>query len=277
MLFASRSPAPVEDRSDNLSRAAVSTGSDSRNRAAVAPEQPRSDDASPQPQRVTDTVPRVARQGELEVSRVLLIAASAYRPSQDRGVADAARTTRIRDEALLPTGNGMAKEARRLHDQARAAFVSGRHVREALDLELRAFESNPRDPEIAGYLAVLHLKLTPQQPETARQFALLALTARSPQYATTRLEDWYTFAVASALAGRENDARNALFVTLALSGNVERTCVAGWDALANYGERLRGPVDAMLHRVYTRGHSVDSPWCAWPPDWSAPPRLAGAG
>jgi len=272
-LFAARSAAPVEDRSANLAQTFV-PAPESRSVATADP--PRADDLAAQARRMlTDAVPRIARQGELEVSRVLLIAASAYRPAQDRGLADAARTARIRDEAVLSVHAIAPREARRLHDQARAAFASGRNVREALDLQLRAFAANPRDPEIAGYLAMLYLKAAPPQPDVARQLALVALTARSAQYATTRLEDWQTFAVASALSGREADARNALFVTLALSANVEGSCVSGWNALGNYGERLRGPVEAMLYRVHMRGHSVDSPWCAWPPDWSAPPRLAG--
>jgi serine/threonine protein kinase len=276
-LFASRSAAPVEDRSENLSLAlvpsALATSATTPHAATLPTDDRQTNDVAAQADRLlADTVPR----GEAEVSRVLLIAASAYRPTQDRTVADAARTTRIRDEALLPSVRTSATvEARRLHNQARAVFASGRNVHDALDLQLRAFSTNPRDPEIAGYLAVLYLKTTPPQPDLARQVALVALTARSSQYATTRLEDWQTFAVASALAGRETDARNAMFVTLALSNNVERTCVAGWNALASYGDRMRGPLDAMLYRVHMRGHSVDSPWCAYPPDFSAPPRLAG--
>ena len=272
-LFASRSAAPVEDRSQMLS-AALAPAAPAILARAVGPSDERgADDHAAQAQRLlADTVPR----GEAEVSRVLLLAASAYRPTQDKSVADAARTTRIREEAALPSVRASANvEARRLHNQARAVFASGRNVREAIDLQLRAFSANPRDPEIAGYLAVLYLKTTPPQPDLARQAALMALTARSSTYATTRLEDWQTFAVASALAGRETDAKNALLVTLALSNNVERTCVAGWNALANYGDRMRGPLDAMLYRVHMRGHSVDSPWCAYPPDFSAPPRLAG--
>ena len=275
-LFASRSVAPVEDHSPNLSStlaAVMSAAVATLSRAIKPAEERHADDAATQAHRVlADAVPR----GEAEVSRVLLIAASAYRPEQDKALADAARTTRIRDDAALPSVRaGASVEARRLHNQARAMFASGRNAHEALDVQLRAFSADPRDPEIAGYLAVLYLKTTPPQPDLARRVALMALTARSSQFATTRLEDWQTFAVASALAGREIDARNALFVTLALSNNVERTCVAGWNALANYGDRLRGPLDAMLYRVYVRGHSVDSPWCAYPPDFSAPPRLAG--
>ena len=224
---------------------------------------------------LADAVPRVARQGELEISRVLLIAASAYQPAQDRSLADAARLARIRGETVLSSRASASQEAQRLHREARSALASSRNVRRALDLELRAFAADPRDPEIAGGLAALYLKSRPSQPERARQLALVALTARSPTFATTRLEDWQTFAVASALSGHEADARNALFVTLALSANVERTCVSGWNALSSYGEPMRKPVEALLYRVHVRGRSVDSPWCAWPPDWSAPPRLAG--
>jgi hypothetical protein len=274
--FNARSAAPVEDRSENLSLALAPAAPAARG-SSTPPQQHRADEFTAQSQRMpADALPRLARQGEPEVAHVLQMAAGAYRPTQDRAVADAARTTRIRDNALQPTATSASGEARRLHDQARAAFVSGRNVREALDLQLRAFNANPRDPEIAGYLAVLYLKVTPSQPDLAREAALVALTARSPQYATTRIEDWDTLAVASALSGREADARNALFVRLSLSASVDRTCAVAWNALANYGERMRGPVEAMLYRVHTRGHSYTSPWCAWPPDWSSPPRLAGS-
>jgi hypothetical protein len=220
-----------------------------------------------------ETVPRVAKQAEPEVARVLLLASSAYRPTQERAVADAARAMHIRDDSLLSAA-ATPTEARRLNNEARAAFASGRDVLEAFDLQLRAFNANPSDPEIAGSLALLYLKLAPPQPDMARQVALIAIAARGPQYTVTRMEDWNTFAVASALSGREADARNALYVTLAIAGNVERSCVAALNAVANYGEQLRRPVEAMLYRVHAQGRSYDSPWCAWPPNWSPPPRIA---
>ncbi|HUH93055.1 MAG TPA: hypothetical protein VL742_07905 [Casimicrobiaceae bacterium] len=266
--LASRSAAPVEDRSVLPGRPAEASV-----RSSADP--PPGDRTAEAQRMLSDAVPRVARQGETEVSRVLLIAASAYRPAQDKSLADAARLARIRDETVLSSRSSAPEEARRLHGQARSALASNRNVRRALDLELRAFAADPRDPEIAGGLAALYLKDTPSQPERARQLALVALTARSPTFATTRLEDWQTFAVASALSGHEADARNALYVTLALSANIERICVYGWDTLSSYGEPMRRPVEALLYRVHMRGRSVDSPWCAWPPDWSAPPRLAG--
>ncbi|HSS07361.1 MAG TPA: hypothetical protein VLK83_09525 [Rhodanobacteraceae bacterium] len=224
-----------------------------------------------------DSVPHVARQAEPEIARVLAMAASAYRQTQERAVADAARTTRIRGENSLPAAMTSPGEARRLNDQARAAFSSGRNALDSFDLQIRAFGANPQDPEIAGSLALLYLKLTPPQPDMARQIAMLALTARGPQYRATRMEDWNTFAVASALGGRETDAKNALYVMLALAGNVEPTCVAALNALENYGERLRGPVEAVLYRVHAQGRSLESPWCAWPPTGSTPPRVVWPG
>jgi hypothetical protein len=40
-------------------------------------------------------------------------------------------------------------------------------------------------------------------------------------------------------------------------------------AMANYGERVREPVEAMLYRIHAQGRAYDSPYCAWPPNWSA--------
>jgi len=222
---------------------------------------------------LADAVPRIARQTEREATRVLLMAASAYHPQQERAVADAARLSWIRgDLSLLPAATA-PREARRFNDQARVALASRHNNVEALDLQLRAFGANPRDPEIASHLALLYLKLTPPQPEMARQVALLALATYGAQQHSTRTEDWYTFAVASALSGRDVDARNALFVMLAVSGNTERSCLAALNALARYGERLRGPVDAVFSRIRGQGRDDESPACAWPPNLSVLSKL----
>jgi hypothetical protein len=241
---------------------------------AASAKQRQGDDFGMQGRRsLLETVPRVARQAEPEVARILLLASSAFRQTQERAVADAARAMHVHDDTLVP-GAATPAEARRLNNEARAAFASGRDVLEAFDLQLRAFNANPSDPEIAGSLALLYLKLAPPQPDMARQVSLIAIAARGPQYTVTRMEDWNTFAVASALSGRETDARNALYVTLAIAGNVERSCVAALNAVASYGEQLRRPVEAMLYRVHAQGRSLESPWCAWPPNWSTPPRIA---
>jgi len=267
----SPSPAPVEDRSEALKLALAQAPTAPRVHAA---DQNTQEDFVAQGRRtLLDTVPRIARQSEPEVARVLSMAASAYQPMQDRAVADAARLNRIPDDAWLRARATSPGEAQRLTDQARAAFASRRNVLEAFDLQLRAFGANPRDPDVASYLAFLYLKLSPPQPDMARQIALVALTTRSLQGSATRVDDWNTFAVASALSGREVDARNALFVTLAVSGNGERTCLSALNALANYGERLRRPVEAVVYRIRAQGRGYDSPACAWPPNGWALSRI----
>ncbi len=218
-------------------------------------------------------VPRVAARAEPEVARVLWMAAASYHPSQERALAAAARATRIPDDGSLFGRTAAPGEARRLNDEARAVYASRRNVPEAFDLQLRAFGANPSDPEVAGNLASLYLKTMPPQPELARQVALYALAARGPQFHSARMEDWYTYAVASALAGRESDATNALFVTLALSADLERRCTAALNALAIHGARLRRPVEAMLSRIHAQGRDYDAPACAWPPNASTLSRL----
>jgi hypothetical protein len=272
-LARSLSAAPVEDRSEALNLALAQAPTAPEPRVHAADQNTQEDLAAQGRRALLDTVPRIARQSEPEVARVLSMAASAYQPMQDRAVADAARLNRIPDDAWLRARATSPGEAQRLTDQARAAFASRRNVLEAFDLQLRAFGANPRDPDIASYLAFLHLKLSPPQPDMARQIALVALTTRSSQGSATRMEDWSTFAVASALSGREVDARNALFVTLAVSGNGERTCVSALNALANYGERLRRPVEALVYRIRAQGRGYDSPACAWPPNGWALSRI----
>jgi len=134
-------------------------------------------------------------------------------------------------------------------------------------LQVRAFGANPLDAEIAGNLAFLLLRQRPAQPEAARQLALHALTLRGSRHPEGRIEDWATLAIASALSGRERDARNALLVTLALAPNLERQCKAALDVVALYGERLRGPVEAMLQSAQASGRAQQSSFCEWPPHW----------
>jgi hypothetical protein len=225
-------------------------------------------------QTLQESVPRIASRAELQVARVLGMAASAYTLLEERAVAEASRAARVADvDLMLPQRPPSAAEARRFNDEARAALRLRHDVREAIDLQLRALGANPRDPETAGNLAVLYLKMSPAQPEVARQLALVALTARAPQYHSARMEDWHTFAIASALTGREADARNALYVTLALTADVDARCVATLNAVATYGERMRRPVEAMFYRLHSQGRGVGSQPCAWPPNSSLMSRL----
>jgi len=219
-------------------------------------------------QTLQESVPRIAARAEPQVARVLGMAASAYHLDEERAVAQASRAARVQDVDALPLSRMSASsDARRLNDEARTA-IRRRDVREALDLQLRAFGANPRDPEVAGNLAALYLKVTPAQPEMARQLALVALAARAPQYHSARIEDWNTFAIASALSGRETDARNALYVTLALTADVDTRCMAALNAVATYGDRMRRPVEAMFSRLHSQGRSIGSQACAWPPNGS---------
>jgi len=217
---------------------------------------------------LAQAVPRTAAQTQNEIANVLRVAANASDPRQERAVVDAAQAVRVREDASGPPQVIEAMEAKRLYGQALHAYWTRRNAQEALDLQLKAFGADPRDPEIAGNLAFLYLKVHPLQPEAARQLALHAIAVRGTRFRSGRLEDWNTYAIASALTGRDADARNALFVTMALAGNVEWNCKAAQSAIANYGERLREPVEAMLYRIHSQGRANESPYCTWPPNWA---------
>ena len=100
-----------------------------------------------------------------------------------------------------------------------------------------------------------------------RQLALHALTLRGGS-SGGRLEDWATFAIASALAGRERDASNAFLVVLALAPNLDQQCRAALDVYAIYGERLRAPIESMLRSASASARANGASWCDWPPRWS---------
>ncbi len=208
-------------------------------------------------------VPRTSAQSHAQVQRVLLIAANANHPDQDRAVIAAATTSPgATADAAFVARDFAPLDARRLHEESRHAYWSRRDTNEALDLQLKAFGANPYDPEIAGHLAFLYMKVFPAQPDRARQLALHAIGLRNGQYQTGRPEDWTTFAITSALTGREVDAKYGLYALVALTRNADRVCHVALAALAAYGERLREPVDALLYRL--RGRGDDSPNCALP-------------
>ena len=215
-----------------------------------------------------DAVPRASAQVHARVARVLWVAAGPQHPAQERAIL--ALSSHIASEA--PSIAAVAPgEGRRLHDAARQAYHSRRHVPEAFDLALKAFGANPNDPEIAGHLAFLHLKVVPYQPERARQLALYALGLRKDPYPTFRFDDWTTFAVASALTGRHVEARHALYATVALARDTDRVCRALLGAVSSYGDRLRDPVEAMVERLHRQGRAGDTTYCSWLSD-----RMAGA-
>jgi len=217
---------------------------------------------------MANQLPRLAQRAERSVMRVLFTAARSDGGAQDDEVRQAASAMRRAPDDALADLPLAAADARQLNDAARAAMQRRGSPREAADLQLRAFGANPTDPEVVGNLALLRLKQQPAQAETARQLALHALTLPDPRHPQGRLEDWTTFAIASALGGRERDARNAWWVTATLAPNLQRQCRVATDAYALYGERLRSSVESMLQRLHASGRLDGSPFCAWPPYWT---------
>jgi hypothetical protein len=215
---------------------------------------------------LSEAVPQTAARVEADMARVLWVAANANHPSQERDIVEAVRRP-WSSNALAASSGFSPAVARQLSEDARQAFMVQRDVASAFDLQLRAFGANPRDAEVAGNLAFLYLKLNPPQPEIARQVAVHAIAVGTGQARTARVEDWNTFAVASALTGRERDATNAFFVTIALTRNLDRTCKSAQSAIDTYGERLIAPVQAMMLRIRQQGRDGESPYCAWSPRW----------
>ena len=169
---------------------------------------------------LTNQLPRIAQRAERSVLKVLFTAARSDAGAPDDEIRQAASAMRRAPNDALADFALAADDARQLNDAARAAFYRRGSAREAADLQLRAFGANPTDPEVVGNLAFLRLKQQPAQAESVRQLALHALTLPDARFPSGRLEDWTTFAIASALAGRERDARNAWWVTAVLA----RTC-----------------------------------------------------
>jgi len=211
-------------------------------------------------------MPRLSQRAERQVARVLFIAGRSERVADDEVRAAAGAIGRDGIDALGALSVS-AGEAQRLGEAARAEYARRGGTPEALALQARAFGANPIDVEAAGNLAFLLLRQRPAQPEAARQLALYALSLHGTRYPEGRIEDWASFAIASALAGRERDARNAFLVTLALAPNLERHCKAALDVYAIYGERLRVPVEAMLQSANASGRANGSAFCEWPPHW----------
>jgi hypothetical protein len=195
-----------------------------------------------------DRVPGLARAAERRLAPVLAAAARSpelRRRSEIRTAAQSARAV-----VAPPSGTTFdAREAQRLDDAAQAAVRRDRDFAAALHLQTRAFGANPLDPAVAGNLALLRLNEPSPQAEPARQLALHALTLKDDRFPTGRIEDWTTLAIAAALTGRERDARNAWFVSMALTGDLQRQCDAAVHARATYGERVRPSVQAMLQRA----------------------------
>jgi hypothetical protein len=218
---------------------------------------------------LAESVPQSAARAEADVQRVLLVAANARERADERNIVDAVHGA-WQDRQIVTSAEVISPAvARKLSEDARQAFMVQRDVAQAFVLQLRAFGANPRDAEAAGNLAFLYLKLAPPQPETARVVAMHALALSAAQLRPSRVDDWNTFAVASALTGRETDAINALYVTVALTRSLDLTCKSALSAVDAYGDRLVAPVQAMMLRIRQQGRDHESPYCASPPRWRA--------
>lgn len=230
------------------------------------PEPPPIDYAQRAGHLLASEIPRSAQRAERLVLRVLFVASNADDDDENDGIRQAARAIRLAPADPTLAGGSSVSQARALHDAARAALLRRGSLQEAVALQTRAFGANPLDAEIAGTFAALKLRQHPANADSARQLALHALTLHDWKHPQGRIEDWTTLAVASALAGRERESRNAWLVALAIADSGERACRAAVNAYSAYGERLRAPVEAMLQRAHASGRR--SPLCEWPPYWT---------
>ena len=253
-VISTAAPAPpAAEVASSPTPAAAVPGADSDRSAAAAPDQravaPAEFEASAADW-MRDRLPRLAQAAERRLAPVL--AAAARSPELRRRGEIRAAAQKARADVALPAGFVLhAQEAQDLDAAAQAAYRRDKGVAEALRLQTQAFGANPLDPQIAGNLASLRLKETEKAPEAepARQLALHALTLKDDRFPTGRIEDWTTLAVAAALAGREADARNAWFVSMALTNDVQQQCDAALAAQATYGAPLKPSVQAMLQRA----------------------------
>jgi hypothetical protein len=208
-------------------------------------------------------LPRIAERAERLVLRVLFAAGRGEGPQADAEIRQAATTLRLAPAEALAVLS--ASEARALDDAAQQAQRRG-DLAAAISLLTRAFAANPLDADVAGDLAALRLRSSSAHASAARQLALHALTTPHARHPQGRLDDWTTLAIASALTGRERDARHAWYVTLALAPSTDRLCRIALNAYVRHGERVRPSIDALLQRAEASGRASAS--CDWPPRWA---------
>ena len=194
-------------------------------------------------------MPRVADAAERQLGRVLRLAGESGEFRRRGAIRSAAQAVRSAASAPTFATPVRGQDARTLNDAALIAYGRNSDVSDAVGLQTKAFGANPLDAEVVGNLAFLRLKEHPPQADAARQLALHALTLNDDRYPGGRIEDWTTLAIASALTGHDIDARNAWFVTIALTNDLQRQCDAAVRAQTSYGERLRPSVQAMLLRA----------------------------
>jgi len=194
-------------------------------------------------------IPATALSAERRLARVLAVAAGASEFRRRGDVRTTMQAVRSASPKVLFDMPVRSEEARRLNEAALVAYWRNDDVDDAVRLQRKAFAANPLDSEVVGNLAFLQLKEQPPKAESARQLALHSLVLNDPRFPSGRIADWTAFAVASALTGREADARNAWFASMALANDLQQQCDNAVRAEAIYGERLRPSVQAMLQRA----------------------------
>jgi len=105
-----------------------------------------------------ESVPRVAALAHADVSQLLWSAAAFSGPIQDQAIVRASSRAWRSEQSYVRVNDAFAGST--LHARARQAFAAGQD-RDARDLASRAFAANPRDPDLAGYLAFLELRAGP--------------------------------------------------------------------------------------------------------------------
>ena len=263
-LYRERTPAPVESRPSPPPVESTAAPVLVPAPRAIAPSRERERERDPElatrgRRFVAEMVPVVAAQAWADAAAPLDLAAGRGTSLSSRAPSEAANG-RWRAESVYAAPVVDARRARELYEAARSAFAAGRTA-EAIDLDLQAFAANPRDPDIAGFLAFMHLRTQPARAETARQLALHALAFSGAQRGS-RFEDWNTFAIASALTGRQGDASRAYQLMVALTQDPDRSCRAAVRAQSQFGDAMRVPVEALSQRLRRDGRADEAPGCA---------------
>jgi hypothetical protein len=198
---------------------------------------------------LTAQVPEMAEWADRRMARVLKLADTPRGLPRRKDLRAAVAAARLAPGRPSLNVARRSQEARRLNEAARVAYWQRNDVPAAVALQTQAFTANPLDSEVAGNLAFLRMRQQPPQIRWARQLALHSLSLPDARYPSGRVQDWTTLAIASALLGREADARHAWYISLALTPDLRRQRTAATRAVAIYGERLRPSVEAMLQRA----------------------------
>jgi tetratricopeptide (TPR) repeat protein len=157
------------------------------------------------------------------------------------------------------------KTARLLNDQALTAFYSERNFSKAYEIQVDAFRADPLDVEIASNLGIFSFRLG--KVDEAYRYAVYALSLPRAPDRTGRTADWNTVAAVLASQGDSLNARNALYLTLAIAPDVKKRCQSAVYSVRNiYGPVLKRPTEAMFDRIRTQGLS-DAGECALPIAW----------